>query len=49
MLLAFLNDRKSQKKNVYIYIFLSKQIQAKLKAQMVGIRVQFEKKLFRLF
>ena len=51
MLLAFLSDRKSQnKKCIYIYIFfLSKQIQAKLKAQMVGIQVQFEKKLFRLF
>ena len=28
---------------IYIYIFLLKQIQAKLKAQMVGIQVQFEK------
>ena len=51
ILLAFLNDGKSQS-NIYIYIyffFLLKQIQAKLKAQMVGIQVQFEKKLFRLF
>ena len=48
MLLAFLNDRKSQNKKciyIYIFFFLSKQIQAKLKAQMVGIQVQFEKKI----
>ena len=49
ILLAFLNDGKSQS-NIYIYIFfLLKQIQAKLKAQMVGIQVQFEKIFYICF
>lgn len=49
ILLAFLNDGKSQSK-IYLYIFfLLKQIQAKLKAQMVGIQVQFEKIFYICF
>lgn len=49
ILLAFLNDGKSQSK-IYLYIFfLLKQIQAKLKAQMVGIQVQFEKIFYVCF